>query len=47
MVYKLIPSFRYSLFEKEQIPWENGTKTVTTFIVVAAILASPKHRAFT
>ena len=24
----LQPSFRYSLFEKEQIAWENGTKTV-------------------
>ena len=29
MVYELITySFRYSLFEKEQIAWENGTKTV-------------------
>ena len=24
----LQPSFQYFLFEKEQIAWENGTKTV-------------------
>ena len=46
MVYEL--SFRHNLFEKEQIIWENGTtvKLFTTFMVLAAILASPKHRAF-
>ena len=44
MVYELITySFRYSLFEKEQITWEIKMvlKLFTTFIVVAAILASP------
>ena len=38
--------FRYSLFEKEQIAWENVLQLFTTFIV-AAILASPNHRDFT
>ena len=42
MFYELKPSFRYSLFEKVLIARENDT-----FIVVVAILASSKHRAFT
>ena len=43
----LYPRFHYSLLKKVQIAGENHTKTVYTLKVLVAILASPKHRAFT
>ena len=50
-IMNLLPSFRHSLFEKEQIAC---TKTVYNIVVATmlaspiatAILASPKHEAF-
>ena len=48
MVHELIyPSFQCSLFEKEQLLEKIVLKLFTTFILFAAILASPKHRDFT
>ena len=46
MFINLKPIFRYNLFEKEQIAWENGTNTVGDIYICCRHLGFTQTKGF-